>query len=437
MALAATIALASASQAQTLNVYNVTWNATDATQNIQNAITNAVSPARVILEYHPTPWYVSDTIWLDNAGVELWVKGGATVEAKQGSFTQVKPLFQIAASNVTMRGYANFSDDSGGIATLRMRKADYTTQGYTLGQSRHCISIRSRPPAEDPDSNPTLNNIVVKGFNLEDSGGDGVCINKAAGTAVAPYNVVIKDVICDNNYRQGMSVICVDKLTVTNCVFKNTGGHAPQAGLDIEPSVAWDVLKDITFTNCVFSNNAGNNVEINLDKLHGSSLDPVDITFNSCVIDGGPKNGMGFFALDPVDGPTGTIEISSMTIKNMTMSGMLFGRWGSADQLSMTVSNTYIMDCNPAGTKSLIYFSQETSPAYQIGDIAFTGDCHIHDTATERTVATIRATQNVRDAQPKDITGTITVHSHPDTTTALLNMGNDTINCTLSVYEIP
>src|SRR5699024_7481253 len=140
--------------------------------------------------------------------------------------------------------------------------------------SRHCISVQG------------ADNSIIQGFKLLRSGGDGITINKVPGANPAnhPYNVEIKDEICDDNHRQAISVISADTHTVTECIFKNTIWTAPQSGLDIEPSVATDVLKDIKFINCSFINNAGNNVEINLRELVGAGLTPVDITFEGCLM---------------------------------------------------------------------------------------------------------------------------------------------------------
>lgn len=423
-ALVPALILAHANIAHAINVYYVTWDSTDATQEIQDAIDNAVSPSRIVLEYHSTPWYVNQMIVLNQPNMEIWVKGGATVEAKAGGFTLNQPMFKITASNVTMRGYANFNDTSAGVATLKMRKNDYFSYSGNQG-SRHCISVRG-------------NNSVVKGFNLNESGGDGVAVTKEVA-GVPPTNVVLKDLTCDSNSRQGISVISVDGLTVTDCIFRNTSGLAPGAGVDIEPSIASDVLRDIEFVNCNFYNNEGNNVEINLSKLQGTGLQPVEITFDGCLINTGAKNGIGFYALNPTTGPTGTIVIKNTEIKNMVMSGIVFGGWGSADRVSLNVHNTYITNCAQSGTIPPIYFTQAATPAHQTGEVSFTGGCHVHDGATTvRTSAILGSTANVRAANPKDITGAITVHRHPDSTGVMVNiLGPDSINCTVNVYEIP
>jgi hypothetical protein len=425
MPLVAAVTLAAANQAQALNVYYVTWNPTNAWQNITDTIAAAAAqggPSRIILENHGAPWYIDKMVELNQPNMEIWIKGGATVEATVGGFTLNQPMFKITGASVTMRGYANFNDATGGVATLKMRKNDYFSYAGAKG-SRHCISVRG-------------NHSIVKGFNLIDSGGDGIAVTKEVA-GVPPYNAVLKDLVCDNNSRQGISVISVDKLTVSDCVFKNTSGLPPGAGLDIEPSIPSDVLKAITFTNCVFYNNEGNNVEINLSKLPNSGP-PIEITLDGCTINTGTKNGIGFYALHPTDGPTGTIVIKNTEIKNMFLSGVNFGGWGSADRVSTAFTNVYFTNCAQSGSIPPIYFSQASSPAHQTGEVAFTGGCHVHDGPTTiRSSAILGSTSNVQAAQPKDITGAITVHRHPDSTGPMVNLGPNPINCTVNVYVIP
>ena len=49
--------------------------------------------------------------------------------------------------------------------------------------------------------------------------------------------MVIRDVVCDRNYRLGIAVINVENLLVENCVLENSAGTDPQAGIDLEPDL--------------------------------------------------------------------------------------------------------------------------------------------------------------------------------------------------------
>ena len=49
--------------------------------------------------------------------------------------------------------------------------------------------------------------VEISGLHLNDSGGDGIYLGR--GTSGLPYNknIHVHDVVCDNNARQGISVI--------------------------------------------------------------------------------------------------------------------------------------------------------------------------------------------------------------------------------------
>ena len=51
-------------------------------------------------------------------------------------------------------------------------------------------------------------NITAEGLTLLDSGGDGVYLSIIGGkTELAPTDIVLRDLVCDRNHRQGISVI--------------------------------------------------------------------------------------------------------------------------------------------------------------------------------------------------------------------------------------
>jgi hypothetical protein len=433
---AAALALGNAAVAQTVNIYHVAWNSTDATENIRQAIANATPPSKIILDVHPTPWYVSDTIVLNQHDMQIWFANGATVKAKAGGFTATNAcMFKITANNVKMNGYANGVDTNGGVTTLEMRKTDYMSAPYAAGESRHLISVRGG------------GNAIIEGFNLLKSGGDGIAVNNAPtdGTAPPPvlpgsppFNVTITDVTSDDNYRQGMSIFSVDTLTVTNCTFKNTGltgGTAPRAGVDIEPSVSTQILKGIKFVSCQFTGNSGNNLEINLHALTGAGLDPIDLRFESCQISNGSANGMAFYALDPLNGPTGTIVVKNTTVTGTPLSGVIFSNWG-VDRVPITMANVDLVECSQGGPPPLLW-TQTGGTIVQHGDVVFQSGCHIHESFT-RTNALVYVGSYIQNGPGmKDVTGTIDYHRPANSTGPIMVLGSNVVNCTLTVTPAP
>ena len=62
----------------------------------------------------------------------------------------------------------------------------------------------------------------------------------------------VRDCVFDRNYRQGFSVISVINLLVERCVFSNTNGTDPQAGVDLEPDFPSHRLTNVTFRDCSY-----------------------------------------------------------------------------------------------------------------------------------------------------------------------------------------
>jgi hypothetical protein len=102
--------------------------------------------------------------------------------------------------------------------------------------------------------------VTIKDVHISNFWGDGILLGyDRLGNPCS--NVVIDNVICDNNRRQGMSVTAGTEVDVTNSGFINTNGTAPQAGVDIEPDPGKNV-SHIRFANCYFNGNAGDGFQV-------------------------------------------------------------------------------------------------------------------------------------------------------------------------------
>src|SRR5699024_10766428 len=114
-------------------------------------------------------------------------------------------LFSIDnQSNIEIVGYG---------ATFVMNKPE-----YTQGEWKMALSLKS------------VADTSVEGLTLRDSGGDGVYLGVSSVPGAANYcnNVALRNLVCDNNKRNALSVISADHLTVEGCVFRNTVGTAPE-----------------------------------------------------------------------------------------------------------------------------------------------------------------------------------------------------------------
>ncbi|MCA9413986.1 MAG: right-handed parallel beta-helix repeat-containing protein, partial [Candidatus Omnitrophica bacterium] len=222
----------------------------DSTEILQSAIDSGAQ--KVVIPNMSKPWVVRP-IQL-KGDQELVLEEGVVVEAKRGEFRERGDSLFTAKDidNLTIRGYG---------ATLKMQKEDYMVGDvlhrlgwnrwfgqYEKAEWRMALRIRG------------CKNVQVLGLTLSDSGGDGIYIADGKDRKISE-NIAIRDVVCDNNYRQGISIIGVKNLLVEDSVFKNTWGTPPSAGVDIEPDGEDDVVQGVVFRNCRFEDNYGDGIE--------------------------------------------------------------------------------------------------------------------------------------------------------------------------------
>jgi len=100
-------------------------------------------------------------------------------------------------------------------------------------------------------------NFVIKDGSIAQCAGDGIYIYGDASTTSynkGCYNGDVRNITCDSNRRNGSGLICCENIRVESCIFKNTSGKNPMAGLDIEPN-NYQNCKNITISNCEFIGN--------------------------------------------------------------------------------------------------------------------------------------------------------------------------------------
>ncbi|MCX7048781.1 MAG: right-handed parallel beta-helix repeat-containing protein [Candidatus Sumerlaeota bacterium] len=230
----------------------------DATAALQAAINSGAR--KLIIENMGAPW-ITDKIIL--AGdQEIVFEKGVVVQAKRGAFHgSGDSLFSATSKkNITLTGHG---------ATLRMWKQDYDDKTqYTHAEWRHALSFKS------------CAGVRVEGLTLADSGGDGIYLG-VAQKGVPCSDVVITSVACVNNYRQGISVISARNLLIEDCVLKDTGGTAPEAGIDFEPNAPTEELTSCVMRNCISENNKGDAYTFYLRPLRADSK-PLSIRLENC-----------------------------------------------------------------------------------------------------------------------------------------------------------
>lgn len=109
----------------------------------------------------------------------------------------------------------------------------------------HCLGTRG------------ATNVYIENLNLTNASGDGFYIDQYDGdeSNTPSSNIHLKGLICNNNGRQGLSIVSGYNLIIENCIFSNTKGKAPQSGLDIEAELRSTNMSNIVIRNCSFLSN--------------------------------------------------------------------------------------------------------------------------------------------------------------------------------------
>ena len=215
----------------------------DATDALQAAFHSGAHTV-LIKNQSMTPWLLTTTVWLgSNQTVKL--SPGAVIEAKRfapfwndsKTVSEPHPLISTAQAgsfNVTIQGAAG--------VIIRMHKADYMNPKlYPIhNEWRYGLFLSSGS-----------RHISVSDLTISAAGGDGICI------AYAASDIHLARLVLDDNYRNALTITNGKDLLIEDCVFSNTSGTAPSAGVDIEPDWAWSDLSNITFRRCQFVRNWG------------------------------------------------------------------------------------------------------------------------------------------------------------------------------------
>ena len=220
-------------------------------------------------------------------------------------------------------------------------------------------------------------NIKVLGLTLAESGGDGIYLGTAT-KGVTNKDITIKDVICDGNYRQGISVISADNLLFENTIMRNTGGTNPESGIDFEPNSPTERLTNIVLRKCRTEHNRGQGYQFYLNLMDASSA-PVSVRFEKCVSVG--ETGCSTYVSSrnaPAQAVTGKIEFVGCTFSDAAGGG------ASVIDVPSTGCKVRFVNCSildPAAGKpesAPIIFQSRRSSTEPIGGVEF-ASCTIRD----------------------------------------------------------
>ncbi len=326
----------------------------DSTKALQAAINSGVPT--LIVDKAPGPWIVTPIALASNQ--EIRFEEGVEVRAKRGEFKgSGDSLFTAKLKeNITLIGYG---------ATLRMWRADYDAPPYQKAEWRHLLNFYS------------CANVKILGLTLCESGGDGIYLGTAKA-GVTNKNFVIKDVVCDKNYRQGISIISAENLLIENTVMRNTDGTAPRAGIDFEPNRPDERIVNCLMRNCLSENNAGAGYVAYLTPLDATSA-PVSLRLENCrAIDNGSFACGISTGNTPARALKGKAEFIDCVFQGGKRAGFQMGG-NPATGIQMLLKNCSIVDvAQNAPETSPIVFSAGQEATQDPGGVRFV-DCLVRD----------------------------------------------------------
>ena len=247
---------------------HVSWwgfDKTDSTAFLRAALS---SPAEtIVVDAMPTPWY---SLPLKGKSCQTFrIDKGAILSAKRGAFHGINDNLLV------FRNATNFVVT--GEGEIRMWREDYTNKSiYSWSEWRHAIRLDS------------CENFLIENVTIAESGGDGVYLGEQ-GPGKSNRNGVIRNVTMCGNNRQGLSVITADGLLVENCVFRDTCGAPPEAGIDFEPNQPHQLLRGIIVRNCISEGNNGRGFDF-AKWLLNETTEPMDIVLENCRSYGNRKS---------------------------------------------------------------------------------------------------------------------------------------------------
>lgn len=108
-------------------------------------------------------------------------------------------------------------------------------------------------------------NVCILNPKISDTLGDGIFIGSEDGGV--SENVQVKGGWINNVRRNGISITSGRNIFLNNILISNTNGTAPEAGIDIEPSIEPEFIENVNLTNIYTFNNKVSGIAVNMNAL--------------------------------------------------------------------------------------------------------------------------------------------------------------------------
>ena len=170
------------------------------------------------------PWVINATLWL-RSNQTIYLAPGVEIQARRGAYHCNQSLVPAAPpkacrvphhckchGNLTM--LTAYRVESVQIiaygARLAMWQSDYANESlYYHSQFRAGVMLSG------------VKDVSISGLTILSTGGDGITVMGASGAA-SSQRVFIKDVSVKKAYRNGLSIVSAEDLTVEDSLFEDT-----------------------------------------------------------------------------------------------------------------------------------------------------------------------------------------------------------------------
>lgn len=351
----------------------------DSTKALQAAIDSKVP--KLIIDKQAGPWVTLPLVLTSNQEIEF--EPGVEVLAKRGAYLATNDSLFTARlqENITLRGYG---------ATCRMWRDDYDKEPYKHAEWRHVVALYS------------CSNVKILGLTLCESGGDGVYLGSGQA-GVTNKDILIKDVVCDKNYRQGISVITAENLLIENTILSNTDGTAPRAGIDFEPNHTTERLVNCVMRNCEARGNAGCGFVAYIPTLDATSA-PVSLRLENCRASDNSGPAACFMTGNtPAAAVKGTLDLVNCTFSGPKTSGLVISG-NPPTGLRVTVDKCQILDAATAAPATTpILLEARSNASEDVGGIKFI-DTLVRDPLERKPMSFVDMSSSLRVVE---VTGTL------------------------------
>ncbi|QGW65506.1 hypothetical protein GOY17_11620 [Lysobacter soli] len=189
--------------------------------------------------------------------MHLKLADGARLLAKRNSAERAYVLMVYKVSDVEISGGQIIGDRDNHLGTA--------------GEWGHGIMVRG------------ASRVTVRDIHISKCFGDGISIGGAmvTGAPTIPSNdVIVTNVVCTNNRRQGLTIGCSTNVKVYDSEFSYSNGVAPQCGIDIEPDSSDSRTTDtVHIENCLIRRNKGNGI-LSYKRVKGVTIKNCTLEYN-------------------------------------------------------------------------------------------------------------------------------------------------------------